>query len=211
MVTAGHFTLLYFRLITFKIHLYLYIDTYRLLQQFSLISYQGLQSRVVPYLVNVWWSPLHLLQQSPSCLSIWWISCSSPRYMLQKRLATPTLSLPLLTDSPSVSVVSVTQSSLGSSSTWSLVVSVYLHTCPSPCIIVCVIHSSLLPFFPSSLPCTHMHTVLGHITKQSERYKIFILAEDSETDYLMNYNLTTLPYQYYRYIQSWVFCMNALC
>ena len=62
--------------------------------------------------------------------------------------------------------------------------------------------SSLLPFFPSSLPCTHMHTVLGHITKQSERYKIFILAEDSETDYLMNYNLTTLPYQYYRYIQS---------
>ena len=59
--------------------------------------------------------------------------------------------------------------------------------------------SSLLP---SSLPCTHMHKVLGHITKQSERYKIFILAEDSETDYLMNYNLTTLPYQYYRYIQS---------
>ena len=55
-------------------------------------------------------------------------------------------------------------------------------------------------FFPSSLP--HIHTVLANIGKQPESSKIFILAKDDETDYLMNYNLTTLPYQYYRYIQS---------
>ena len=156
----------------------------------------------MPYLVNVWWCPFHLLQQSPSCLSIWWISCLSLRYMQQKRLATPTLSLPLHTDSPSVSVASVTQSPLGSSLTWSLVVSV-LPAYLSFSLYCCVFET----FFPSSLP--HLHTVLANIGKQSESSKLFTLAKDDETDYLMNYNLTTLPYQYYRYLQSWVFCMNA--
>ena len=58
-------------------------------------------------------------------------------------------------------------------------------------------HCVFETFSPSSLP--HIHTVLANVGKQS---KFFILAKDDETDYLMNYNLTTLPYHYYRYIQS---------
>ena len=61
-------------------------------------------------------------------------------------------------------------------------------------------HCVFETFFPSSLP--HLHTVLANIGKQSESSKLFTLAKDDETDYLMNYNLTTLPYQYYRYLQS---------
>ena len=68
-------------------------------------------------------------------------------------------------------------------------------------------HCVFETFFPSWL--SHIHTVLANIGKQPESSKLFILAKDDETDYLMNYNLTTLPYQYYRYIQLWVFCMNA--
>ena len=67
-----------------------------------------------------------------------------------------------------------------------------LHTCPF--LYRCVFET----FFPS---LSHIHTVLANIGKQPESSKLFILAKDDETDYLMNYNLTTLPYQYYRYIQ----------
>jgi len=33
-------------------------------------------------------------------------------------------------------------------------------------------------------------------------YNLYRLANASMTEYLRNYNLTTLPYYYYRYIQS---------
>ena len=33
-------------------------------------------------------------------------------------------------------------------------------------------------------------------------YKFYDLANDTVAEYLRNYNLTTLPYHYYRYIQS---------
>ena len=61
-------------------------------------------------------------------------------------------------------------------------------------------HCVLETFFPSSLP--HINTALSHISVQSDTYKLYSLAKDNEMDYLMNYNLTSLPYQYYRYIQS---------
>ena len=61
-------------------------------------------------------------------------------------------------------------------------------------------HCVFETFFPSSHP--HINTVLSHINDQKEKYKLYSLAKDNEMDYLMNYNLTTLPYQYYRYIQS---------
>ena len=54
----------------------------------------------------------------------------------------------------------------------------------------------------SSLSHMHTCTVLSNINVQKEKYKLYSLAKDDETDYLMNYNLTTLPYTYYRYIQS---------
>ena len=60
-------------------------------------------------------------------------------------------------------------------------------------------HCVFETLFPS-LP--HKNTALSHISVQSDTYKLYSLAKDNEMDYLMNYNLTSPPYQYYQYIQS---------
>ena len=68
--------------------------------------------------------------------------------------------------------------------------------CLPPCMIMHLRHSCSHPH------TLHTFTVLSHINNQKEKYELYNLAKDEETDYLMNYNLTTLPYKYYRYIQS---------
>ena len=64
------------------------------------------------------------------------------------------------------------------------------------------LHDYVLETFFSPTRPLHTFTVLSHLNDQKEKYELYNLAKDEETDYLMNYNLTTLPYQYYRYIQS---------
>jgi len=136
-----------------------------------------------------------IFQQRPYSLSPWWRRCYSLKCMQRRKSATPTLSPPPPTDSPSLLVDLVTQPSSGSSLAPWLVVS----RCLS-CFYVNMI-VSMSPFL-SSPHMTHASTALTDTATLRGSYNFYLLANDAVTEYLRNYNLTTLPYHYYQYIQS---------
>ena len=54
----------------------------------------------------------------------------------------------------------------------------------------------------STYQYTLVSTALTDTTTLRGSYNFFHVANDTVTEYLRNYNLTTLPYHYYQYIQS---------
>ena len=61
-------------------------------------------------------------------------------------------------------------------------------------------HCVFETYIPSSHP--HIPTVFSHVSVHSGTDVLYSLAKHNEMDYLMNYNVTAIPYQYYHYIQS---------